>query len=147
MFDLRPEDRISEWRKFRTSIETLPQVDMLVQTTDLWNKAPLVNHYLDMDTCENWPDPWTLIVDNMYCEVARALGMYYTLFLTERFDKSGLSVVIYKSNVGFEASVHVQEKYTLNIVNRDVVNTTQQIDNKDLYRKFDSTDLNAENYL
>ena len=68
MFDLRPEDRISEWRKFRSSIENLNQVDMLKETTGLWNKAPLVNHYLDMDSCINWPDPWTLLVDNMYCE-------------------------------------------------------------------------------
>ena len=146
MFDLRPEDRISEWRKFRSSIENLNQVDMLKETTGLWNKAPLVNHYLDMDSCINWPDPWTLLVDNMYCEAARALGMYYTLFLTERFDKRDLSVVIYKSNVGYEAALIVQEKYTLNIVTRDVVNTTT-IDDKDLYREFDATDLNAENYL
>ena len=30
---------------------------------------------------ENWPDPWELLSENTYCEVARALGMCYTLYL------------------------------------------------------------------
>jgi hypothetical protein len=30
---------------------------------------------------DNWPDPWELLSENTYCEVARALGMCYTLYL------------------------------------------------------------------
>ena len=30
---------------------------------------------------DNWPDPWELLSENTYCEVARALGMCYTLML------------------------------------------------------------------
>lgn len=146
MFDLRPEDRISEWRKFRKSIQYLDRMEMLQKTTDLWKTAPLVNHYLDLDNCENWPDPWTLLVDNMYCEAARALGMFYTLFLTERFDKRDLNVVIYNSKQGYDTAVVVCEKYALNIHYQDVVNTTL-ITNTDLYRSFDANDLNAVNYL
>tara|TARA_B110000305_G_C19337310_1_gene587260 strand:+ start:228 stop:668 length:441 start_codon:yes stop_codon:yes gene_type:complete len=146
MFDLRPEDRISEWRKFRNGIQHLDRMEMLRQTTDLWASAPLVNHYLDMDNCETWPDPWTLIVDNIYCDAARALGMFYTLFLTERFDKRDLEVVVYKSTSGYETALVVCEKYALNIIYQDVVNTTS-INRTDLYRTFDATDLQAVNYL
>jgi|TARA_B110000858_G_C17754727_1_gene451480 hypothetical protein len=146
MFELRPEDRLSEWRKFRKSIQHLDRMEMLQQTTDLWKKAPLVNHYLELDSCDNWPDPWTLLVDNMYCEASRALGMFYTLFLTERFDKRDLSVVIYNSKSGYDTAVIVCEKYALNIHHQDVVNTTS-INNTDLYRTFDAEDLNAEQYL
>lgn|SRR5210317_1333788 len=146
MFNLKPEDRISEWRNFRKTIHHLDRMDMLTKTTDLWINAPLVNHYLDMDSCEHWPDPWKLLVDNMYCDAARALGMFYTLFLTERFDKRDLEVVIYKNNSGYETALVVCEKYALNIMYQDVVNTTS-INRTDVYRTFNATDLNAVNYL
>jgi len=72
--------------------------------------------------------------------------MFYTLFLTERFDKRDLSVVIYNSKSGYDTAVIVCEKYALNIHHQDVVNTTS-INNTDLYRTFDAEDLNAEQYL
>jgi hypothetical protein len=41
----------------------------------------LVTHHLHPQDIDNWPDPWELLSENTYCEVARALGMCYTLHL------------------------------------------------------------------
>jgi hypothetical protein len=147
MFDLGPEDRISEWRHFRQSIQHLDRMDMMRKTVELWSKAPLVSHYLEPDNCVNWPSPWTLIVDNMYCDIGTALGIFYTLFLTERFDNRDLDVVIYKDSAGFRPAVTVCEKYALNIIYRDVVNITTLPSNINVYSRFTVDDLNAVDYL
>jgi hypothetical protein len=147
MFDLRPEERISEWRHFRQSIQYLDRQDMLQKTATLWANAPLVNYYLDTDTCKDWPDPWTLISENMYCDVGVALGIFYTLFLTERFDNRDLEVVIYKNSSGFLPSVHVCEKYALNINYREVLNISTLPEELQVYRRFSAEDLLATDYL
>jgi hypothetical protein len=61
-----------------------------------------VTHYLHIKDTQNWPDPWELLVENLYCNVAKALGMCYTLYMTgeENFrmvtasDKMGNDVVL-----------------------------------------------------
>lgn len=147
MFDFGPEERISEWRQFRKRIQHLDRMDMMRETAELWAKAPLVTHYLEPDNCDNWPSPWTLIADNMYCDIGTALGIFYTLFLTERFDNRDLDVVIYKDSAGFRPAVIVCEKYALNINYRDVVNTTTLPKDINVYSRFTAEDLNAVNYL
>ena len=46
---------------------------------------------------ETWPQPWELIQYDRFDDVSIALGIYYTLFLTDRFDKRDLDVVIYNN--------------------------------------------------
>jgi hypothetical protein len=41
----------------------------------------LVTHHIHPHDIDNWPGPWELLSENTYCEVARALGMCYTLIL------------------------------------------------------------------
>lgn len=41
----------------------------------------MVNHYLHPHDIDNWPNPWELLSENTYCEIARALGICYTLLL------------------------------------------------------------------
>lgn len=147
MFDLRPEERISEWRHFRQGIQHLDRHDMMRETALLWANAPLVNYYLEADDCSNWPDPWTLIAENMYCDIGVALGIFYTLFLTERFDNRDLEIVIYKDNSGYLPAVHVCEKYALNIHYREVVNISTLPNNLQVYTRFSVEDLGAIDYL
>jgi hypothetical protein len=51
-----------------------------------WQRAPWRAYYLHWDDRENWPDPWQLLADNQYCDLARALGMLYTIKLLDRAD-------------------------------------------------------------
>jgi len=147
IFDLRPEERISEWRQFRNTIQNLDRDEMLNKTAKLWAKAPIVNHYLESDNSDNWPDPWVLISENMYCDIAISLGIFYTLFLTERFDKRDLEVVIYKDTSGFKSAVVVAEKYGLNIYPQQPVNTSTLFKELKVYKTFTVDDLGAERYL
>ena len=55
--------------------------------------------------------------------------------------------IIYKDSTGFRPAVIVCEKYALNIMYRDVVNTTTLDKNLDVYSRFTVDDLNAVDYL
>lgn len=83
MFNLYGNERLIEWKKFRDSLEESedPYMDLAV----LWSKAPFVSHYLDPNNPSTWPDPWKLIADGMFDDLAISLGMLYTIKLTERF--------------------------------------------------------------
>lgn len=75
------ESRIQSWYDLRTHVTNLPLQEQCVEIDKWWQKAPLVNHHLHLLDSENWPNPWELLAENTYCEVARALGMCYTLLL------------------------------------------------------------------
>lgn len=86
MFDLYGNDRLTEWKRVREEIETCKDPFQLV--SDLWSRAPFVNPYLDPKNPTKWPDPWHLILDGRYDDLAISLGMLYTFKLTERFMDS-----------------------------------------------------------
>ena len=86
MWNLNPDERLREWKSFRAQLRELSLADACVKTTHLWSYAPFVNHYLDPDqpsSLVSWPDPWTLLYDNYYCDIAKCLGMLYTLYLSD----------------------------------------------------------------
>ena len=81
IFQLKYDARLRSWNELRT---TLADSDIKIKCTEIdnwWQNAPLVTHHLHPHDIDNWPDPWELLSENTYCEVARALGMCYTLHL------------------------------------------------------------------
>jgi hypothetical protein len=83
VFNLYGNERLTEWRRIRDEIETSDQPLEIV--ADLWGQAPFVNPFLDPWNPSKWPDPWKLILDGKFDDLAISLGMLYTLKLTERF--------------------------------------------------------------
>jgi len=83
VFDSFGNDRLAKWKQIRDQLET--ETDPLQIVSELWAQAPLVNPFLDQDDAESWPDPWRLVMDNRYDDLAICLGMLYTLKLTQRF--------------------------------------------------------------
>ena len=100
MFDLYGTQRLEAWRSFRDILETHEKPFDLV--AEFWSQAPFVNNYLDPYYPDSWPDPWHLILDDRLDDLAIALGMCYTLKLTQRF--SDVKVEIYKSTSDKKAS-------------------------------------------
>ncbi len=97
--DINCRDRILKWREWRNSLTTLTLEDCLKEIAITWAKAPLVNHYLISDDINDWPDPWNLINDNIYCDLAVTLGMFYTLTLCDNPNiPDNILIEIYKSN-------------------------------------------------
>jgi len=81
IFQSTYEARLQDWFQLRKSVINLPIEQQCITIDNWWQQAPLVTHHLHPYDIENWPDPWELLSENTYCEVARALGMCYTLHL------------------------------------------------------------------
>ncbi len=86
MFDNNEKNRLQQWKEFRTQLESSSTA--FDDTAHLWSRAPFVNNFLDPFDSKSWPDPWKLIIDNKFDNLGIALGMCYTLQLTERFKDS-----------------------------------------------------------
>lgn len=84
------EHKILAWRNFRKELSSWPED--LDKVAKAWGAAPLVNHYLTADDITNWPDPWTLVNESIYCDAARALGMFYTLWFSSYPHKETMSI-------------------------------------------------------
>jgi hypothetical protein len=74
---------------------------------------------------EQWPDPWQLVIDNVYDNVSRALGMLYTLYYTNHVCELEMLCGVENSN---EYSIVLVDggKYTLNWDTKVQVNTPTQ---------------------
>jgi hypothetical protein len=80
-----------------------------------------MNHYLHPVDIDNWPDPWQLLDDNLYCPYARALGMIYTLVMLGISDIDLIEGTDYNS-VDVVLVVVDNAKYVLNYWPNTVVN-------------------------
>ena len=81
IFQSSYEARLQEWFQLRESVSKLTLKEQCITIDKWWQRAPLVHHYLHPHDIDNWPNPWELLSENTYCEIARALGMCYTLLL------------------------------------------------------------------
>ncbi len=76
-------------------------------------------YHLHWDDQPTWPDPWQLLDDNLYCSLARGLGILYTIAIIERDDMQD-SVLV---ELGGDNLVLVSgEKYILNWDANEIVN-------------------------
>jgi hypothetical protein len=83
VFDLHGNQRLTEWKRVRDNLETSDTA--FDDVAALWSRAPFVFRYLNPDDPSGWPDPWKLILDGKFDELAICLGMLYTIRLTDRF--------------------------------------------------------------
>ena len=81
VFQLNYEARLKSWYDLRKSLEDSDIKTSCLAIDNWWQKTPLVNHYLHQTDIDNWPGPWELLVENNYCQLARGLGIVYTLQL------------------------------------------------------------------
>ena len=125
MWNLRPDERLRHWRQFRQDIGVLDLEIALKETSNLWSYAPYVAHYLHPDDHKQWPDPWTLIHENYYCDLAKCLGMLYTLYLSVHYNTSikQLDILIYQEGSNVFNTLWVNSgKYILNLEFNTIVN-------------------------
>lgn len=86
VFQLNFHERLRSWKDLRAHMSELSVEQACVECDRWWQRAPLINHYLHWTDTVNWPDPWTLLSENTYCTLTRALGMCYTLLMTDISD-------------------------------------------------------------
>ena len=123
IFQSTYEARLQDWFQLRKSVINLPIDKQCITIDEWWQRAPLVTHHLHPLDMENWPDPWELLSENTYCEVARALGMCYTLLL---LDISDVEMVLSTNNIGEDVVLVLVDnaKYILNYWPNTVISNT-----------------------
>lgn len=149
MFQLLTEDRLRSWREFRSSLDLLLIEDALARTAEFWARAPFSPYHLESTDSKNWPDPWTLIDENIYCDVAKCLGIVYTITLTKHRKNLDVEVRVYTDpQTGYEYNLawFSQGKYILNMIDGEILNIEQFNKTLKLKRKFTAVELQLENY-
>jgi hypothetical protein len=148
-WNLRVNDRLAEWKDFRHKLSDLPLDQAIQELNVMWSTAPYVTYYLDPSDPTSWPDPWTLLAENYYCNVAKSLGILYTIYFTShRNIASDLRVYYdYKDKERYSVAYLDHGKYILNYWPYEIVNT-KQIEEKQLQLlyQYSSMDLQLEKY-
>lgn len=146
MWNLSPSERLRFWYDFRKNLNTKPFEQALTEVNHLWSYAPFVNRYLTTDNVEIWPNPWELIHENQYCDLAKVLGLVYTLYLTDHKPK--VEIRIYRDAVSkdYYNLVFVdQGKYVLNYIHDEIVNKRQLQKDLQLVRTITAQELKLDN--
>jgi hypothetical protein len=147
MFQLKAEDRLRSWREFRAHIDLLPLNVAIAQVAQLWTTAPFTPYHLDSNP-NNWPDPWTLIEENYYCDIAKCLGIMYTISLTQHKKNLNIEYRMYRDNLGHEYNLSWinQGKYILNLIDGEVVNIEQFDKTLELTNRYLEEELKLDSY-
>ena len=115
--------RMCEWKQLRLLIRGYSLVDACVATDKWWQQAPLINHHLHWADSSSWPDPWTMLSENTYCTLTRAVGICYTLLMSDIID---VTLAQATNNVGEDHNLVMvgHAKYVLNYYPNTVVNNS-----------------------
>jgi len=117
-------DRLGDWSDLRTSVQTLPLEQALQNINEWWFDSPWQSYYLHWDDLPTWPDPWQLLNDNVFCEVARGLGILYTISMIDHPEIASADLVL--TDDGYNLVLVNKEIYILNW-NKDTILNTHQV--------------------
>jgi hypothetical protein len=125
--------RLASWNQLRDSCQKFPIETALETINHWWSHAPWRPYYLHWDDQATWPDPWQLLSDNVYCDLAKALGILYTISLLDRADMADAELVL--TEEGDNLVQVAKEKYILNWSPNTVVNTFQEVKIKQQFKQ------------
>jgi hypothetical protein len=120
--------RLDAWADLRTQNQTRDIESALHDINRWWFQVPWRPYHLHWDDRDTWPDPWELLSDNLYCDVARALGMLYTISLLDHADLTDAELVL--TETGHNLVLVSKRKYILNWDRDRIVNTNQKLEIK-----------------
>jgi hypothetical protein len=138
MFDKPYDQRLSGWAKFRETLEVVE--DPLRATVEFYKLAPNVSVHVNPWDRAQWPSPWELVHENMYCDFTRVLGMCYSLQLTDRFKGSCFEIHISTSNNLACIYLLYVDDYILGYDDNDVIHKNKlpkEIQSQQTYRMSD----------
>ena len=127
------DQRFKVWQDLRQSVLNLPTESALESINTWWFNSPWKPYYLHWDDRQVWPTPWELLNDNWYCDLARGLGILYTITLLDRPDLASADLVLTES--GDNLVLVDKTKYILNWKPDSVVNTFQEVKIRRKYQK------------
>ena len=144
MWKLETSERIARWRDFRKSLDDLPLADAVQSVAEFWHNCPYQPYYLDPADPVSWPTAWELISENYYCDLAKALGMLYTICLSQHGTTLDAEIHIYNDpETGYVYCLPVlaQGKYVINFLDNKIVNIESINKKLKLKRLYKGTEL------
>jgi hypothetical protein len=87
------EQRLAAWNSLRDRVRDQSKPDALREINAWWQQTPWRAYHLHWDDRQDWPDPWQLLSDNIYCDLARGLGILYTITVLDRDDMQDAELV------------------------------------------------------
>ena len=112
------EQRLLEWNQLREQHSNSQLQTLLISVNNWWWRAPMINHHLHWDDHPQWPDPWQLLADNEWCDLARALGIVYTIAMID----SGITVDLIQTDKHDNLVSINNFKYILNWAPGEILN-------------------------
>jgi hypothetical protein len=111
--------RLDSWSQLRVQAAQVDSESALHLINAWWFRTPWRAYHLHWDDQPTWPDPWQLLSDNMYCGLARGLGIMYTITLIDRSDLQTAQLTEHGAD---NLVVISQKKYILNWDKDQIVN-------------------------
>lgn len=111
--------RLLSWHRLRQNCEAADLPTALTEINHWWQQVPWTAYVLHWDDQHNWPDPWQLLEFQRLCDLARALGIVYTLCMLDRADTADPKLM---SGSGYSVVLLDRGKYVLNLCNTVVNN-------------------------
>jgi len=110
---------LESWAQLRTQATNADAETALGAINSWWFQTPWRAYHLHWDDRASWPDPWQLLSDDLYCPLARGLGILYTITMLDRTDLQDAVLV----DTGSDNLVLVdKKKYILNWDQEQVLN-------------------------
>jgi hypothetical protein len=143
----KSDQRLAAWRELRQEINTIPLDAALCRVSEFWSFAPYVTYYLDPARPQDWPDPWLLLSENYYCDLAKTLGIFYTIALTDHGVNDLKLRILYDINRKEQINiVVVNNKQVINYHFAEVVNTDVIAQDTSVKYSYDAAVLKISDY-
>jgi hypothetical protein len=126
-----PEARIISIRKFRNYINSLEFKDAVAITKEKWESGPYINKsYFNIYNIEEWPTPWNLFGQSVYCKNSQLLGIFYTLIMSKHSKHHNIKLVISKDIIYGENVLIICDDELNEKLNISAVFTSEDIKSK-----------------
>jgi len=112
-------ERLESWSQLRKQASTADAETALNIINTWWFHAPWRAYHLHWDDQAAWPDPWQLLSDDIYCPLARGLGILYTITMLDREDLQDAVLAEFDSD---NLVLVNKKKYILNWDTNTIVN-------------------------
>mgnify|MGYP003329687846 CR=1 FL=1 len=117
------DTRLAAWNQLRNQSLVQPVPQALAMINAWWFQTPWIPYHLHWDDRHTWPDPWQLLDDNLFCSLARGLGIMYTIAMLDRPDLQDALLIETDSD---NLVLIDRGKYILNWDSTTIVNISPQ---------------------
>ena len=114
-------ERLESWTQLRQQASTADAETALRAINSWWFQTPWRAYHLHWDDQAVWPDPWELLSDDLYCPLARGLGILYTITMLDRPDLQDAVLAEFDSD---NLVLVAKKKYILNWDPEQMLNIT-----------------------